>query len=69
MGWVTDDYGSSIITRAGVVPLSIAGIFKEVTTITIASWIFGDHLTELNMIGVGVTIMGTVHFIPFSRTS
>jgi solute carrier family 35, member C2 len=65
MGSVTDRYASSIITRAGVVPLSIAGIFKEVTTITIAAWIFGDHLTELNMIGVGVTITGMIPFYPF----
>jgi solute carrier family 35 protein C2 len=41
-----------------VVPLSIAGIFKEVTTITVSAWVFGDHLTELNIIGVAITIAG-----------
>lgn len=47
-----------IIQRAGVVPLSIAGIFKEVSTITFAAWVFGDQLTELNIIGVVITISG-----------
>jgi hypothetical protein len=53
MPWVC-----SIIQRAGVVPLSIAGIFKEVTTISISAWVFGDQLTKLNIIGVGVTFIG-----------
>ena len=48
----------SIIQRAGVVPLSIAGIFKEVTTISFSLWVFGDQLTELNVIGVIITIFG-----------
>jgi len=48
----------SIIHRSGSVPLSIAGIFKEVTTITFSAWVFGDHLTELNIVGVVVTISG-----------
>ncbi len=48
----------SIIQRAGIVPLSIAGIFKEVTTITISAWVFGDELTPLNDLGVAVTIGG-----------
>ncbi|KAG8822848.1 Triose-phosphate Transporter [Serendipita sp. 400] len=47
-----------IISRAGVVPMSIAGIFKEVSTIVISAWVFGDHLTELNIIGVAITITG-----------
>jgi solute carrier family 35 protein C2 len=38
--------------------MSIAGIAKEVTTITIAAWIFGDKLTPLNITGVGITICG-----------
>jgi hypothetical protein len=49
---------ASIIQRAGIVPLSIAGIFKEVTTISISAWVFGDQLTELNIIGVVITISG-----------
>ncbi|KAL7424140.1 hypothetical protein Q5752_001725 [Cryptotrichosporon argae] len=51
-----------IIQRAGIVPLSIAGIFKEVTTITISAWVFGDQLTELNVVGVAVTVSGIALF-------
>jgi len=47
-----------IIKRTGVVPMSIAGIAKEVTTILIASLVFGDELTPLNLTGVGITIAG-----------
>ena len=48
----------SIIQRAGIIPLSIAGIFKEVTTISISAIVFGDQLTEVNMIGVLIAIIG-----------
>jgi hypothetical protein len=48
----------SIIQRAGIVPLSIAGIFKEVSTITISSLVFGDQLTAINNVGVVITIGG-----------
>ncbi|KAF8973181.1 triose-phosphate transporter family-domain-containing protein, partial [Flammula alnicola] len=47
-----------IIQRAGVVPMSIAGIAKEVSTIIISSWFFGDHLTLLNGVGVAITVCG-----------
>ncbi|KAF8633645.1 hypothetical protein AX15_001331 [Amanita polypyramis BW_CC] len=47
-----------IIQRTGVVPMSIAGIAKEVTTISISAWIFGDELTPLNIVGVGITVCG-----------
>ncbi|KAF8893920.1 triose-phosphate transporter family-domain-containing protein [Infundibulicybe gibba] len=47
-----------ILQRAGVVPMSIAGIAKEVTTITIAAWYFGDDLTPLNITGVSITVCG-----------
>ncbi|KAH9847192.1 TPT-domain-containing protein [Lenzites betulinus] len=47
-----------IIQRAGVVPMSIAGIAKEVTTIICAAWLFGDELTPLNITGVAVTACG-----------
>ncbi|KAI0930642.1 hypothetical protein AcV5_007303 [Taiwanofungus camphoratus] len=47
-----------IIQRAGVVPMSIAGIAKEVTTITISAWFFGDELTPLNITGVAITACG-----------
>jgi len=51
-----------IIQRAGVVPVSIAGIAKEVATIIVSSWFFGDQLTPLNITGVGITICGIVLF-------
>ena len=52
------DYYHSILQRAGVVPMSIAGIAKEVFTILISSWFFGDKLTLLNAAGVTITICG-----------
>jgi solute carrier family 35 protein C2 len=39
--------------------MSIAGIAKEVSTITISAWTFGDQLTPLNITGVGITVAGT----------
>ncbi|KZO95556.1 TPT-domain-containing protein [Calocera viscosa TUFC12733] len=51
-----------IIKRAGVLPMSIAGIFKEVSTISVSTWLFGDHLTPVNMTGVGITIIGIALF-------
>lgn len=50
----------SIIQRVGVMPMSIAGIAKEVSTITLSAWYFGDRLTPLNMTGVGITVCGMV---------
>ena len=35
--------------RTGIVTTSIVGIFKEVATITLSSWIFGDVLTPLKV--------------------
>ncbi|KAL0072759.1 hypothetical protein AAF712_000522 [Marasmius tenuissimus] len=51
-----------ILQRAGVVPMSIAGIAKEVTTITVGAWFFGDQLTPLNITGVAITVCGIVLF-------
>ncbi|KAG2113810.1 triose-phosphate transporter family-domain-containing protein [Suillus discolor] len=51
-----------IIQRAGVLPMSIAGIAKEVSTITISAWFFGDTLTPLNITGVGITVCGIALF-------
>ncbi|KAI0790716.1 triose-phosphate transporter family-domain-containing protein [Abortiporus biennis] len=51
-----------IIQRAGVVPMSIAGIAKEVTTITVSAWFFGDELTPLNITGVAITVCGIALF-------
>ena len=38
--------------------MSIAGIAKEVTTITIYAWFFGDELTPLKITGVAITVSG-----------
>lgn len=38
--------------------MSIAGIFKEVSTISISAWVFGDELTPLNIVGVAITVSG-----------
>ncbi|KAF8585781.1 triose phosphate transporter [Ramaria rubella] len=51
-----------IIQRAGVVPMSVAGIFKEVATISVSAWVFGDHLTPLNLTGAFVAFCGIVLF-------
>jgi len=47
-----------IIQRVGVVPMSIAGIAKEVATISASALLFGDELTPLNITGVAVTVCG-----------
>ncbi|CUA72179.1 putative transporter C22E12,01 [Schizosaccharomyces pombe 972h-] [Rhizoctonia solani] len=52
----------SIIQRTGMVPMSVAGIFKEVTTISLSAVVFGDRLNELNIIGVAITILGIALF-------
>ena len=49
---------SSIIQRVGAVPMSIAGIAKEVATISVSALLFGDELTPLNITGVAVTVCG-----------
>ncbi|KAJ3867949.1 triose-phosphate transporter family-domain-containing protein [Lentinula novae-zelandiae] len=51
-----------IIQRAGMVPMSIAGIAKEVATISVSAWFFGDELTPLNITGVAITICGICLF-------
>lgn len=38
--------------------MSIAGIAKEVATITVSAWVFGDELTPLNITGVSIAISG-----------
>jgi len=46
----------ALLQRTSVVTLSICGIFKEVVTISVASLVFGDELTPINVSGVVVTI-------------
>jgi solute carrier family 35 protein C2 len=50
--------------RAGIVPLSVAGVFKEVTTISIASWVFGDEITPIKFIGLAITMIGSCPSFP-----
>lgn len=46
----------ALLQRTSVVTLSIAGIFKEVVTITAAGLKFHDPLTSMNVAGLFVTI-------------
>ena len=46
----------ALLQRTSVVTLSIAGIFKEVVTISAAGIVFGDTLTPVNISGLFVTI-------------
>lgn len=46
----------ALLQRSSVVTLSIAGIFKEVVTISAASLAFKDQLTPVNISGLSVTI-------------
>jgi solute carrier family 35, member C2 len=47
----------ALLQRTSVVTLSIAGIFKEVLTISVASVIFHDQLTVVNLIGLIITLI------------
>lgn len=38
--------------------MSIAGIFKEVTTILLATWFFDDSISLINWIGLVITFGG-----------
>ncbi|KAI6032766.1 hypothetical protein F5J12DRAFT_796279 [Pisolithus orientalis] len=53
---------ASTIKTISVLPMSIAGIAKEVSTITISAWFFGDELTPLNITGVAITTCGIALF-------
>ncbi|KAL1852133.1 hypothetical protein Daus18300_012280 [Diaporthe australafricana] len=46
----------ALLQRTSVVTLSIAGIFKEVVTISTATLVFDDKLTPINISGLFVTI-------------
>ena len=49
----------ALLQRTSVVTLSIAGIFKEVVTITAATIIFEDKLTTINFVGL-ITTLGAI---------
>ncbi|KAF4964370.1 hypothetical protein FSARC_7695 [Fusarium sarcochroum] len=46
----------ALLQRTSVVTLSIAGIFKEVVTISAAALVFGDRLTFINFVGLLTTM-------------
>lgn len=52
----------ALLQRTSVVTLSIAGIFKEVVTISAASLVFHDQLTLINAIGLLTTIIAIVAY-------
>lgn len=52
----------ALLQRTSVVTLSIAGIFKEVLTISVASVIFHDELTVINLVGLLVTLVAIVAY-------
>jgi solute carrier family 35 protein C2 len=52
----------ALLQRTSVVTLSIAGIFKEVVTISAAGLVFGDALTPINISGLVVTISAIVAY-------
>lgn len=52
----------TLLKRTSVVTLSIAGIFKELATITVASLVFGDHLTPINLSGLLITLVAIIAY-------
>ncbi|MBE3046454.1 hypothetical protein IMZ48_28770 [Candidatus Bathyarchaeota archaeon] len=47
----------ALLKRTSVVTLSIAGIFKEVVTISAAAVVFEDRLTFINFVGLVTTMV------------
>lgn len=52
----------ALLQRTSVVTLSIAGIFKEVVTISAASVVFHDKLTLINVVGLLTTLVAIVAY-------
>lgn len=52
----------ALLQRTSVVTLSIAGIFKEVLTISAASVVFQDKLTVVNLIGLLTTLAAIIAY-------
>lgn len=59
----------ALLQRTSVVTLSIAGIFKEVVTISAASVVFDDKLTPINFVGLLVTIVaiGAYNYVKITK--
>lgn len=52
----------ALLKRTSVVTLSIAGIFKEVVTISAAALVFEDRLTFVNFIGLVTTMVAIIAY-------
>ncbi|KAM4059616.1 triose-phosphate transporter family protein [Hirsutella rhossiliensis] len=52
----------ALLQRTSVVTLSIAGIFKEVVTISAASVVFEDKLTLINVVGLLTTMVAIIAY-------
>jgi len=52
----------ALLQRTSVLTLSIAGIFKEVVTLSTASVVFDETLTLVNLAGVVITIIAIVAY-------
>lgn len=52
----------ALLQRTSVVTLSIAGIFKEVVTISAASLVFHDRLTLINFVGLLTTMLAIMSY-------
>jgi solute carrier family 35 protein C2 len=59
----------ALLQRTSVVTLSIAGIFKEVVTISAASVVFDDKLTPINFVGLLVTMaaIGAYNYVKITK--
>ncbi|RYP16455.1 hypothetical protein DL765_005132 [Monosporascus sp. GIB2] len=59
----------ALLKRSSVVTLSIAGIFKEVLTISAAALVFDDKLTPINISGLIITIgaIGAYNWVKLSK--
>ncbi|KAK4454757.1 hypothetical protein QBC34DRAFT_392543 [Podospora aff. communis PSN243] len=59
----------ALLKRTSVVTLSIAGIFKEVVTISAAAIVFGDTMTPINVVGLVITIcaIAAYNYIKISK--
>ncbi|OAA68605.1 hypothetical protein SPI_00800 [Niveomyces insectorum RCEF 264] len=59
----------ALLQRTSVVTLSIAGIFKEVVTITTATLVFHDTLTLVNLLGLVLTMaaIAVYNYIKITR--
>ncbi|KAK8050376.1 hypothetical protein PG994_012106 [Apiospora phragmitis] len=60
---LSNEWGAfALLQRSSVVTLSIAGIFKEVVTISAAALVFDDRLTPINISGLVITILAIAFY-------